>query len=291
MRDLTALVERLSSRLGRQAVVRVRLRPEAQPELSGVKTRGSVPEGGALAKKVAALGAAPEGPFRQKVPVPFSSRGCRRVRCDCCLVRGCSGFRRRQRRKRRRKRGQAPFMHSTGHRPKVVGPFRQKANLLGRSHRRVEPPRQFCLAGKQYRLARHWGPERIETGWWRGQSAGRDYFRVETATGARYWLFRRLRDGKWFLHGTFEIAENGLRGESLTGSNASAHKNSLRKREGAKIRNEERSDRSVVGQFVPYCSPLFAISLLRAFAVIPITMLKSPKIAPWALLIVHFPDP
>jgi protein ImuB len=68
----------------------------------------------------------------------------------------------------------------------------------------VEPPRQFCLAGKQYRLARHWGPERIETGWWRGQSAGRDYFRVETATGSRYWLFRRLRDGKWFLHGTFE---------------------------------------------------------------------------------------
>ena len=59
-------------------------------------------------------------------------------------------------------------------------------------------------SGKQYRLARHWGPERIETGWWRGQSAGRDYFRVETATGSRYWLFRRLRDGKWFLHGTFE---------------------------------------------------------------------------------------
>ena len=27
---------------------------------------------------------------------------------------------------------------------------------------------------------------------------------IETTTGHRYWLFRRLRDGRWFLHGTFE---------------------------------------------------------------------------------------
>ena len=27
---------------------------------------------------------------------------------------------------------------------------------------------------------------------------------VETTTGRRYWLFRDLDDGGWFLHGTFE---------------------------------------------------------------------------------------
>ena len=47
------------------------------------------------------------------------------------------------------------------------------------------------------------GPERIETGWWRGRSAGRDYYRVETAEGRRFWLFRRRHDGHWFLHGMF----------------------------------------------------------------------------------------
>ena len=33
---------------------------------------------------------------------------------------------------------------------------------------------------------------------------GRDYYRVETAGGQRFWLFRRLDDARWFLQGTFE---------------------------------------------------------------------------------------
>lgn len=60
------------------------------------------------------------------------------------------------------------------------------------------------LQGDEQRIGRAWGPERIETGWWRGRPMGRDYYRVETATGHRYWLFRRLRDGQWFLHGWFD---------------------------------------------------------------------------------------
>jgi protein ImuB len=59
------------------------------------------------------------------------------------------------------------------------------------------------------------GPERIETAWWRGPTVRRDYYVVETMTGGRYWIFRRLgfrrpgsgpanRSGsEWFLHGTF----------------------------------------------------------------------------------------
>lgn len=47
------------------------------------------------------------------------------------------------------------------------------------------------------------GPERIETGWWSSESARRDYYRVEVETGARYWIFRDLAAGTWFLHGLF----------------------------------------------------------------------------------------
>jgi protein ImuB len=66
------------------------------------------------------------------------------------------------------------------------------------------PPIQFRRAGRVHVIARHWGPERIETGWWRGRSAWRDYYRVETSEGRRFWLYRRHRDGRWFLHGIFE---------------------------------------------------------------------------------------
>ena len=60
------------------------------------------------------------------------------------------------------------------------------------------------MFGKRaYRVIRFWGPERIETGWWRGRSIRRDYYRVETDRGTRFWLFRRLTDGHWFLHGEF----------------------------------------------------------------------------------------
>ena len=47
------------------------------------------------------------------------------------------------------------------------------------------------------------GPERIETGWWRGRTVCRDYWRVETDTHQHYWVYRDLRSGDWFLHGKF----------------------------------------------------------------------------------------
>jgi protein ImuB len=66
------------------------------------------------------------------------------------------------------------------------------------------PPLKFSAAGGEHEVARTWGPERIETGWWRHRPVGRDYYRVETAAGRRFWLFRRLRDGQWFMQGMFE---------------------------------------------------------------------------------------
>ncbi len=64
-------------------------------------------------------------------------------------------------------------------------------------------PLEFVFRGEHERVVRAWGPERIETGWWRGRCSRRDYYRVETARGSRFWLFRRHIDGRWFLHGEF----------------------------------------------------------------------------------------
>ncbi len=66
------------------------------------------------------------------------------------------------------------------------------------------PPAKFFYQRQAYRIARSFGPERIETGWWRGPSMRRDYYRVETTAGNRLWLFRQLQDQQWFLHGEFE---------------------------------------------------------------------------------------
>ena len=65
------------------------------------------------------------------------------------------------------------------------------------------PPLRFVWRGAEWRVAAWWGPERIETGWWRGDDVRRDYYQVETASGERFWLFRRMPDERWFLHGVF----------------------------------------------------------------------------------------
>ncbi len=50
------------------------------------------------------------------------------------------------------------------------------------------------------------GPERVESGWWDGAPAARDYFIAAAEDGALVWVFRnRLPQaaGGWFLHGRF----------------------------------------------------------------------------------------
>lgn len=64
-------------------------------------------------------------------------------------------------------------------------------------------PASLTWQQQTYRVVEHWGPERIETGWWRSQSACRDYYRVETEHGQRWWIFHDRRQQKWFLHGVF----------------------------------------------------------------------------------------
>ncbi len=74
-------------------------------------------------------------------------------------------------------------------------------------------PRRFSCRGHVHDVAHGDGPERIYGEWWRraGEAdAVRDYFQVEDASGARYWIFRRgdgvdgrTGDMSWHLHGVF----------------------------------------------------------------------------------------
>lgn len=75
------------------------------------------------------------------------------------------------------------------------------------------PPRRFQWRGQLYDIVAGDGPERIHGEWWRSRKelwAVRDYFRVETAGGERFWLFRRgdgvetsTGDLSWYMHGAF----------------------------------------------------------------------------------------
>ncbi len=65
-------------------------------------------------------------------------------------------------------------------------------------------PGQFEYQRQRFQIFQHWGPERLESGWWRGPSIRRDYFRVESEHGAWWWIFRDLQSGNWFLHGIFD---------------------------------------------------------------------------------------
>jgi protein ImuB len=80
-----------------------------------------------------------------------------------------------------------------------------------------DPPFRFTWRRRTHRIAQADGPERIAEEWWRpdGQLVGgagapdaiRDYYRVEDASGRRFWLFRAGLPGapppRWFVHGIF----------------------------------------------------------------------------------------
>ena len=65
------------------------------------------------------------------------------------------------------------------------------------------PPTWLAVHGREQLVARAWGPERIETAWWRGPDIRRDYFRVALETGEQLWVYRDATDGQWYLHGLF----------------------------------------------------------------------------------------
>jgi protein ImuB len=82
--------------------------------------------------------------------------------------------------------------------------YSEPAPIFDVSAPRDDAPGQFRWLGTLYVIARAWGPERIETGWWRGHDVGRDYYIVETAEGARFWIYYCRNQARWFLHGCFD---------------------------------------------------------------------------------------
>lgn len=71
------------------------------------------------------------------------------------------------------------------------------------------PPRFFTWRECRFDVARAEGPERIAMEWWRRKGLTRDYFRVETKDGQRFWLYRDglykeegFRD-RWYMQGIF----------------------------------------------------------------------------------------
>lgn len=168
-RALALLIDRLSNRLGREAVARVRLLPDAQPEFAW---RYEPAIGAAARRKSSGEPKAPKGrsPRRGAAPLFSAHSSTRRL---AALARPLRLFAR-------------PVLLTVV----SVAPH--------------GPPLAFSWNGVERRVERTWGPERIQTGWWRGRSALRDYYRVETAEGEWFWLFRQLTDRRWFLHGVFE---------------------------------------------------------------------------------------
>jgi protein ImuB len=155
---LAGLIDRLSNRLGKEAVTRVLLVPDCQPEYACR--------------------------FEPMIGSPAEN-------------------------KRRSDKSRLPIGDKTVPEPPPVGP---RPVQLWRTPVRIEvmsavpegPPLRFRWAGEDYRVIRSWGPERIETGWWRGADIHRDYYIAATERGQRFWVFRTRQDGRWFLHGCFE---------------------------------------------------------------------------------------
>jgi protein ImuB len=154
---LASLVNRLSGRLGRDAVVRCRLVSDAQPELA----------------------------YREE---PLVSGG------------GVGGSREKTRRLKPSR--QPPAESGVLDRPLRL--LARPAPLEMSSVFPEGPLIRFFYGGQVHQIAREWSVERIETGWWRRKRVARDYYRVETSEGRRFWLFQQLNGGRWFLHGAYE---------------------------------------------------------------------------------------
>ncbi|TRL33472.1 DNA polymerase Y family protein [Rhizobium straminoryzae] len=72
------------------------------------------------------------------------------------------------------------------------------------------PPMRFRWRRLTHRVLRAEGPERLAAEWWRdGEEAlTRDYFRLESDSGQRFWVYRQglydeVAHPRWFMHGIF----------------------------------------------------------------------------------------
>ena len=71
------------------------------------------------------------------------------------------------------------------------------------------PPARFRWRRFLHEVVAFEGPERIAAEWWKETGPTRDYFRLEDASGGRFWVFREglfgaeVQHPRWFMHGVF----------------------------------------------------------------------------------------
>jgi protein ImuB len=181
-RQLGDLLERLSSRLGLTAVLRPKLRREALPE-------------SAFTYEPAVGGKRSASPKRS----PHPTRTTRTARSSRAAPTPPSSL------DPIEELASLGPLGSVAARPCELRHPPEAIAVVALAH--DGPPASFQWQQQSWRVTRYWGPERIETGWWRGPSRRRDYYRVETSAGQRFWLYRDLAPGPthlhWFLHGLF----------------------------------------------------------------------------------------
>jgi protein ImuB len=181
-KHLAVLLDRLSSRLGEKAVLRPRLHPDPQPE---------------YASRLETVLNNQGGPTYRSVPAPRSPR-----RNPKSEIRNPKFFPPPAEAGTTITVPDYQFTTAIAARPLCLKPRPIPVEVM--SVVPDGPPVRFRWHAAEHVIQCSWGPERIETGWWRGPHVRRDYYRVETATGQRFWLFRQNDTGKWFLHGAFE---------------------------------------------------------------------------------------
>jgi protein ImuB len=202
-RPLAALIERLSNRLGRAAVLKPKRVADPQPEYA---VRFEPLVGRSLRRRLLPA-------KKPRRPNSLLKKGTDPLRHDefrgeNAHQRVCPLF---QQAAKQPPREEAADVSTSHERANECGCLARPLRLLS-PPAMLEvlsivpdgPPLRFRFRGEDHEVARFWGPERIETGWWRHRPVWRDYYRVETCTGAWFWLFRRRDDGRWRLHGEFE---------------------------------------------------------------------------------------
>lgn len=101
--------------------------------------------------------------------------------------------------------GASPPLPLAAHRPlHLLATPTEVGVMVSPSHDRDGRPILFNHQGQVHDVQHAVGPERICGQWWNSRNKTRDYFDVEDAIGRRYWLFRVLETGRWYLHGEFE---------------------------------------------------------------------------------------
>lgn len=182
--EIASLVDRLSCRLGRKGVLSARVRRESQPELAS--------------SFQPMTGRRQDGTPRDTVRKLSSrlSRGRAEPARDDPLRRPLALL-------------NPPLAIE------VAGTWRPStAPGSVATHPPAQPdaaPRALAAApshihhqGTWHQVAEAAGPERLESGWWKGPSARRDYYRVATTRGCWWWIYRDLNTSRWYLHGMFD---------------------------------------------------------------------------------------